>query len=170
MAVDRPDRDYVTYRDTKEQWATIKDRAIVSRSLVRYRMRHGWTLERALTTPKLVSRDCSADLYALIVATPGITIDAIRAALPDLSRQMVQRGMRAIIATGAVTRARVIAASGMGPRRLYGHFASPALAQAVRETAAVDVADEQWTPRPYVNPIRARALGLPVAVPLRRAA
>ena len=163
------DRDYVTfrdsrpapYRDTAAQWEAVKDRAVVPREVVRNRMRHGWALEPALTTPKGSRRPVVARIRDLVQRTPGITADAIHMALPDVSKAVVYKSVGRDVDAGRI---RTIKAPGQNPdgwRSVIGYVLVPE--SAISKRTGRPHRDEEWTPGAWIHPIRRRLLGLPVA-------
>jgi hypothetical protein len=163
------DRDYVTYRDprpapypnTAAQWNAVKDRAVVPRDIVRDRMRHGWALEPALTTPKESKRPVGVRIRELAQRCPGITGDALRRALPDVGRTVVANAVRRDVAAGRIRTVKVPNPNPHGWRMVLGYVLVAETAQPPRTGRSHS--DDTWTPGAWVHPIRARMLGLPVA-------
>ena len=163
------DRDYVTfrdarpapYRDTAEQWDAVKDRAVVPREIVRNRMRHGWALEPALTTPKEWKRPVAARIREAVKRSPGITAEGLRTALPDVNKSIIYRTVGRDVDAGRI---RTVKAPGHNPdgwRLVIGYVLVPE--SAISKRTGRPHRDEEWTPGAWVHPIRARLLGLPVA-------
>lgn len=180
------DRDYVTrrdparYRDTAEQWAAVQDRCVVDRETLRNRMRHGWALDPALTTPKDYRRPVAKRIRDLVQRTPGITADALRLAMPDVAKSIIYRTVGRDVDAGRIATVRAPGHNPDGWRYVIGYVM---VAPAERPTLkGRPHRDEEWTPTPWIHPIRRRLLGLPVAQaprdvpetdfgnPLRRAA
>ena len=140
------------FRDTAEQWEAVKDRCVVDRETLRDRMRRGWALGPALVTPKANRKPVIARIRAVVRSAPGITADGLRAALHDKAPSIVDRtlgrevaaGRIRTVTTGAVVRHWIVPADG---ERAQGRPHN----------------EDAWTPGAWVHPIRARALGLPVA-------
>jgi hypothetical protein len=161
------DRDYVTYRDTKaapyrdtaEQWDAVKDRAVVPREIVRNRMRHGWALEPALTTPKEWKQPVAARIREAVKRSPGITAEGLRKALPDVNKSIIYRTVGRDVDAGRI---RTIKAPGQNPDG-WRHVIGYVLVDAPPTRTGRPHRDEEWTPGQWVHPIRARLLGLPVA-------
>jgi hypothetical protein len=163
------DRDYVTYRDlrpapypnTAVQWNAVKDRAVVPRDIVRDRMRHGWALEPALTTPKEFKRPVAVRIRELAQQCPGITGDALRRALPDVGKTVVANAVRRDVAAGRIRTVKVPNPNANGWRMVFGYVL--VAETAITKRTGRPLRDEEWTPGRWVHPIRARMLGLPVA-------
>lgn len=163
MALSRPtkDRGYVTYRDpqaapyrdTADQWAAVQDRCVVDRETLRNRMRHGWALEPALTTPKEWRRPVIARIRALVQQTPGITANGLIAAMPDVSRSVVYRTVgRDVDAGRIVTRpAKGINPDGWGD--VLGYFVVKPEDRPVHKGRPDK--EDAWVPGKWTNPIAA---------------
>ena len=161
------DRDYVTfrdkpaYRDTAEQWAALAPRAAVDRETFRNRMRHGWALEPALTTPKEWRRPVAKRIRDLVQRTPGITAEALRAALPDVPKAIIYKTVGRDVDAGRVRTVKVDGHNPDGWGKVLGYVM---VAEAERPKGrGRPHLDDAWTPAAWVHPIRRRALGLPVA-------
>ena len=145
------------YRDTAEQWDAIKDRAVVDRETVRDRMRRGWALEPAIATPKGERRRVAPRIRALVKATPGITAEGLRKAMPDVAKGIIYKHLGRDVDAG---RLRTMKVPGHNPSG-WGQVLGYELVASKR--AGRPPLEEVWVPTPWVHPIRARALGLPVA-------
>ena len=142
----------IDFRDTAEQWAALKDRCVVDRETLRDRMRRGWALETALAMPKAWRRPVIARIRAIVRQSPGITAEGVRAAVPEMAPSVVDRMVgreveagRIRVEAGAVPRYWLVAPDERPRQRGRPHI------------------EDAWTPAAWVHPIRARALGLPVA-------
>lgn len=161
------DRDYVTfrdkpaYRDTAEQWAALAPRAAVDRETFRNRMRHGWALEPALTTPKAWRRSVAKRIRELVQHRPGITADALRKAMPDVQKSIIYRTVGRDVDAGRIRTVKVDGHNPDGWSKVLGYVMVAEAQRPVR--TGRPHRDEEWTPAVWVHPIRARALGLPVA-------
>jgi hypothetical protein len=163
------DRDYVTfrdarpapYRDTAEQWDAVKDRAVVPREIVRNRMRHGWALEPALTTPKEWKRPVAARIREAVKRSPGITAEGLRAALPDVPKAIIYKTVGRDVDAGRIRTVKVDGHNPDGWGKVLGYVMVAETEQP--KGRGRPQLDDAWTPGAWVHPIRARLLGLPVA-------
>jgi hypothetical protein len=156
--------DSVPYRDTADQWDALKDRAVVDRETVRNRMRHGWALEPALTTPKEWKRPVIARIRALVTGTPGITADALRAAMPDVAKPLIYRTVGRDVTAGRITTVKVAGGNPDGWAEVLGYVM---VAEDARPTPKGRLAKEdQWQPAPWRNPIAAGTASKVQAAPL----
>jgi hypothetical protein len=147
-------RDAVPYRDTAAQWDAVKDRAIVDRETVRNRMRRGWALEPALRTPKEWKRPVMSRIRDLVKRTPGITVDEMRAAMPDVSKPMLYRTVGRDVDAGRIRTVKV-------PGQAQGYEMVDD--ETRPKTKGRPSKEDAYTPAPWIHPIRRRALGLPSA-------
>ena len=154
-------RAYVTYRDRDRRpyrWAELQERAAVCHETFRDRLRRGWALEDALTTPKTQKRTVVARLRTVVEQTPGICADALQAALPDVPKGGIYRALVREVEAGRIRTIKVPGLNPDGWSEVLGYVLVPANERPVRRIAEPD----NWTPVPWVHPIRARALGRPV--------
>jgi hypothetical protein len=161
-----------TYRDERPErtralsayYTAHKEMAAVPFDAFRARVKRGMAMDEALTTPKLKEwGGTKAVVLAAIIATPGVS-------RRELSRHVGKGGslttaLDRLLAAGVIREDReeyVDPWRYTRTRRRYYHVAKPLAPVASVDEAAVAL-ERTWKPQPYVNPIRARALGLPVA-------
>jgi hypothetical protein len=134
-------------RSILELWTEYRERAVVSRDTARGRIRDGWTPEAAFTTPKLgETREPLPLILAYITRNGPATVGEIVDAIPCGSRSLIGRTLRAAIRNGALHSE--MKRHGNGSRKLYILGPAPRVEVATGGPA-------------WINPIRARALGLP---------
>jgi hypothetical protein len=132
-----------------ELWTEWRDRARVPRETARERIRNGWTPEPAFTTPlRGDTLEPLPKILAHIKQNGPKTVGEIVVAVECGSRSFIGRTLRAAIRKGVLhTQTKRV---GNGSRKLYVLGPAPRLEI---ESGGV----------PWIHPIRARALGLPVA-------
>ena len=96
-------------------WKAVADRATVPYGVFRFRVADGWDAMTAATTPKRPHATVLQRVWPLIVATPGITTDALREHCPDLTAEQVYYAVRR--ADGLVRT--LVAKGGKGARPVY---------------------------------------------------
>lgn len=142
------------YQEIHEDWHLHAPRAAVSKATVCERLRRGWDFERALTTPSFHSGILKRKLVAMVEAQPGITLqeiwDQLEASGENYWTFGVVRTMVHRVCKNEVITHEIWFINERHRKRFYP------VTQAMRE--AED--DEEWEPKPFINPIRARALGL----------
>lgn len=151
-------RDMRFCRETQTDWPLHAPRAAVPRSTVVARMRHGWEFEAALTTPKLQAWNMTLAETAMAAMPSGVTtqevLDALHADGKTITRANLHRALTYLREKGVLTSTLHMIKGKQTCRWSY-------VPATVRENTLRDMEDdEEWTPRPYVNPIRAHALGL----------
>jgi hypothetical protein len=96
-------------------------------NVFRFRVADGWDAIAAATTPKRPHATVLQRVWPVIVATPGITTDALREHCPDLTAEQVYYAVRR--ADGLVRT--LVAKGGKGQRPVYAlRVATPAPAAA----------------------------------------
>ena len=147
------------YRISK-QWPAVADVAVVPYDVFRHRVMDGWDARTAATTPARPYVTVLQRLWPLIEAMPGITTWQLRKRCPDLTQAQIYYAVRR---NGGLSRT-IVARGAKGQRPVY----------AVQVVNATDVVpeppvrrrqqrDDYSSPLVWVNPIRRRALGLPLA-------
>lgn len=144
-------------------WDEWRDRAVVKRDTARNRLRKGWSVEAAFLTHKLQHvADLLPDLVACLSQHGPLCLDDLAQHFPHVSRSVIGRILR-----DAVTRSRL---SVELHRRGTGRGAGTVKRYSLAARRPQDVAPIAQTGGPaWVHPIRARALGLPVASVVRDA-
>jgi hypothetical protein len=127
---------------TAKQWTEWAPRCLVSRRTLRHRLQAGWPLETALTTPvKSDAGETQEHVCAILRVTPHRTTRELMAAT-GRTEAAIEHTLKRGIMGGTLVKHRN--------------------GQRVDYTLAAD-ADAGFATRPWIHPIRARALGLPVA-------
>lgn len=130
-----------------ELWTEYRDVAVVPRETARARIRDGWTPEAAFTTPRLgETLEPLPIILAHIKANGPATVGEIVVAVECGSRSFIGRTLKAAVQNGALHVE--MKRHGNGSRKFYILGPAPRM-----EIATGGV--------PWVNPIRARSLGLP---------
>lgn len=162
---------WATYRDPKpfspaEYYHRHKHRAAVSIDVFRSRIRHEWEPEVALTTPQIKQwGQNKALVLSLITKQPGICRSDLKAHCA--SDAGMAAALEALHRDGLIrTELREVVRS-RGRRNIRVYFPTPQSTKVMAETPidreALALLDRAWAPKPFVHPIRARLLGLPVA-------
>jgi len=151
-------RDMRFCRETQTEWPLHAHRAAVPRSTVVARMRHGWEFEAALTTPKMQGWNMTVAEQAMASMPSGVTtqevLDALRAQGKTITRANLHRALTYLREKGVLTSTRHMIKGKQTCR--WSHVSAT-----VRDNTRRDMeGDEVWAQKPYINPIRARALGL----------
>lgn len=152
-------RDMRFCRETQTDWHLHAHRAAVPRSTVVARMRHGWEFEAALTTPKLQGWNMVVAEQTMAALPSGVTtqdvLDVLRAAGNMITRANLHRALTYLREKGVLTSSIHMINGKQTCRWSY-------VPEFVRENTLRDIEedDDDWTPQPYINPVRARALGL----------
>jgi len=105
----------------------VAARAVVPSNVFRFRVADGWDAMTAATTPKRPHATVMQRVWPLIVATPGITTDALRERCPDLTADQLYYAVRR--ADGLVRT--LVAKGSKGARPVYAlRVATPSPAAA----------------------------------------
>ena len=104
--------------------------------------------------------DVAPAVYALVTAGAGVSADDVWPQCAPASRSTVIRVLRAAVKAGHM---RGVRQSRNGVSVVLYTMATTGIERRVSSTHHADVSEGGWTPAVWVHPIRARALGLPVA-------
>jgi hypothetical protein len=105
-----------------------------------------------------------ARIRALVTGTPGITADALRAAMPDVAKPLIYRTVGRDVTAGRITTVKVAGGNPDGWAEVLGYVM---VAEDARPTPKGRLAKEdQWQPAPWRNPIAAGTASKVQAAPL----
>jgi hypothetical protein len=163
---------WATYRDRPEgsqgcasYYSQHVDDAAVTFDVFRSRVKRGMPMHEALTTPKTKEwNGIQSAVLAAIAAHPGILRRELGAMFGRSGG--VSTAVDRLIVAGVIRAVEETQVNAWYKRITVRRFYPVEAPQPLRvdKISAIELAQERtWTPPPYVNPIRARALGLPVA-------
>ena len=130
---------------TRPSWHDVKHRSVVPYSVWSNRLTKGWDFERALLEPAAQRTNRLAAVKQIIAQHPDATPNQIARLMGKHVKPWEVRDMLNAIAAEAVR----------APAEIVAPAAAAAIAPALKSAVTPGVA--------WVHPIRARALGLPVA-------
>jgi hypothetical protein len=151
---------YNSYRDpphtpspfSRKAWREFEPIAKVSRSAALRRLQKGWTILEAVTTPP-VTQDQTDNIIAFLKKTQMESRETIAKAI-NKSSSTTLKFLESLVAEGKIFRS---VGKTIKNRPIYFYSLTDNLTPAPPKEWDIDE-EKNWKPKPYVNPIRQRAL------------